>query len=580
MRPHPATVSCRNQESRNLDAGRDRTKAWPVLRTTVSLGDLPDAAHRTRPGLLELNDTVFGPALHSHFAKTETRRANKRDESEAIDPTAALRAAHTVLECDAVLSAHPVDWTALVAAHESEPFAQAQRRALIAQKDCPDRLTAALLTPWDPHVANRLVARQAKPPQWAWWPALQRMGEARPSLWRRVLTEQNLPAVLRSAPRIDLLVLAVNGYDHTHTWQVRAFWDAVGGALRARLGNDPDTWLAVARLFPEHHGSLEDLIGRLDDATTTTGRYPPDLRVLTEAPTETLVDIIAGFTDEALVRAADRSLSGVDKRQSHFPAILERLRRADVPNREVFARWAHGYDSIPVSVWLHGLNERLDADLLRRSHTDVELRRLLAGRRHPQPLISGLVTRLRECPDPIEVQALLDGACRDSETPWSDLVDAHKDTPLTPAVLCVLAARPGFPDILANALPPETLNRLAGQGPASARAALEHAGHSSVAHPHRLSFDLYHRIQSIRGKAVLTDDEVVTTVRPASAVLSFGENLPPGTQPRNSWGTLCASLLEQAVSEAGPGFWCELARQLPDFKGTLPELLSSISARP
>ncbi|MEV2278803.1 hypothetical protein AB0I72_24775 [Nocardiopsis sp. NPDC049922] len=516
---------------------------------------------------------VDAPALNRAMAFIVESEAHYRGERPGIptDPTAALRAARTVLDGDASLAAAPVDWPAVADAHEREPFGRIHRRSLIARRDCPDDVTAALLTPWDPAVANRLVARQAELPEWTWWPSLRRLGETRPSLVRHVLTERNLPAVLRAATRIDLLVNVVNGYDHNHIRYGIAFWDAVGAMLRSRLGSDRRAWLAAARRLPEHPGSLEGLCARSSGAVENSGRRLPDLRILAQAPPEVLAATVARLDDEDLEHAMEESLRDVDSRQELRAPILARLRRGGVPDRAPIARWVR-YARSGVhedQAWLYGADDENDQRLSEWARTNTELCRLIAAR-FPRALTADLVTELRECSGPIEAQAVLDSACGDDTTPWSELVRAHTAEPLSEPVLCVLAARPGFPDVLAHALPARRLMLLARRGATAARVALTRPDCVYLA---TRDFRWSGLVDRIRFAGVLTDESVLRAFRPAREALDHGCRRPGNTPENNAWRAVCAKHLEQAAARTGPGFWHGLAERLPDFEGSLPELL-------
>ncbi|SFY19754.1 hypothetical protein OH786_33125 [Streptomyces atratus] len=156
--------------SATSQAAADRRAADFHRLLTWAISLLPDDARP--PASAELNDTVLAARARRSDARTRSfedraaarARPARTPSAGPEEAIAALRAARTVLDADAVLTAGPVDWSALAAAHRREPFARTQRRGLIARTDCPDDVTAALLTPWDPGVANRLVARQHQLP--------------------------------------------------------------------------------------------------------------------------------------------------------------------------------------------------------------------------------------------------------------------------------------------------------------------------------------------------------------------------------------------------------------------------------
>ncbi|GAA0701206.1 hypothetical protein GCM10010193_65030 [Kitasatospora atroaurantiaca] len=254
--------------------------------------------------------------------------------------------------------------------------------------------------------------------------------------------------------------------------------------------------------------------------------------------------------------------------------ILDRLQQAGVPPRELFAGWAFQtfLRTGAVRAWLYGLHERLDRDTDHSAHHDVGLRRLLARHRPPRPALADPVAALRRCLGPVEAQAVLDAAYGDTAAPpWPELVRAHAAEPLPGPVLCALAARPGFPDALAGALPPDQLFWLSAQSPAAARTAL-----ASIADPAvpRIVID------RVRTAKVLDDRTVLTAIRPAHEALGHGRGLPGSSPARDAWADLCADLAEEAAVGAAPGFWRRLAELLPEFDGTLPELLAAAGPGP
>ncbi|MFJ1708451.1 hypothetical protein [Kitasatospora sp. NPDC088346] len=525
----------------------------------------PDVRYRA---FAELGDLLAAAA----DAHPRTHRPRRTDPAAgAEDRIAALRAAGTVLSCDAILAAVPPDWPALAAAHGGEPFGRAQRRALIARDDCPEDITDALLTPWDPRVAGRLVVRRGEPPARAWWPGLSRIGELRPALLREVLTERNAAGIVSAATRLDLLIRAYDGYDHNHQRQLLWFWEAVGTALRASLGDDREAWLTVARRLSGHRGSLRGLLRGLGRPAAGSASDTFDLRVLALAPPEVLADLVARFDDSALAAAAEPVLR--QRARSHLlHLVLDRLQQAGVPPREPFARWAYSTHARTPTVcaWLYGLHGGLDDATDDSAHHHEGLRRLLARRTPARPLATDPITALRRCGGPVEAQAVLDAAYGErAAPPWPELVDAHDAEPLPGPVLCVLAARPGFPDALAAALPPTHLFRLSAGSPAAARTALANLGSPAV--PGIV-------IGQVRSAGVLDDRAVLAAIRPAREALSHGRALASGTASRDRWAGLCADLAHDAAAGAAPGFWRRLAELLPTFDGSLPEVLAA--ARP
>ncbi|MFF2045131.1 hypothetical protein ACFVVX_32425 [Kitasatospora sp. NPDC058170] len=552
-----------------------RHRAAQAVRIVAWLASLmpPDLRDRA---LLELGDAALDttvdqlpwPGRSRHRARPADGRPG--DPGHRIDE---LRAARTVLECDALLAAAPAPWPALAAAHRRQPFEPAQRRALIARRDCPDEFTAALLTPWDPRVANRLVARQQELPDWSWRPGLLRIGELRPALLRHVLTGENAADVLSATPRLDLLVRIVDGTDRNHNAQVRVFWTALGTALRAELGPDRQAWLTAATRLPGHRGSLRGLLRGLGRPTAQVldGDALPDLRVLAQAPAEILGDILARLTDAELNRMAERPLRRLWTAPCLTELVLGRLHGAGVPPRAPFADWARGtyLRTTTTLAWLYGLDEGLDRSTDREAHYDLGLRRLLALRRPPRRPAADPVAELRRCDGPVEAQAVLDGTYGPAgPPPWPELLRAHATAPLPESVLCVLADRTGFPDALAGALPFERLSRLAAHAPATARAVLAQLAETSTSS---------YLIDRIRRVGVLDDRAVLAAARPAQEALRYVHSLPVETASRDAWTAVCAESVARAAAGAGPGFWSALAERLPGFDGPLPRLLEAVT---
>ncbi|MFF9505080.1 hypothetical protein [Streptomyces sp. NPDC014656] len=253
---------------------------------------------------------------------------NKGDALPSAELVVALHGALTVLDCDALLDAGPVDWKAMTLAHPREPFGSVASRGLIARRDCPDVLTLALLMPWRPEVADRLAARQkARPakrrpvsmppghrrhcpplpsppyelPECVRALLLPRLSKLRTPLLRLLLTTDGAAEVVRTTRRLDRLLAAVDHGDRSHTGKVLAFWESVGAELRAALRSDRTAWKAASERLPWHKGSLRELIDGLGEPTRSR-RRPPDLRVLVQAPPELLTTVVADLDDEVLAR--------------------------------------------------------------------------------------------------------------------------------------------------------------------------------------------------------------------------------------------------------------------------------------
>ncbi|MFE3559431.1 hypothetical protein ACFXKW_31935 [Streptomyces sp. NPDC059193] len=529
------------------------------------------------------------------------------DETHALparELIAALRAASTVLECDALLDAGPVDWDAMAAAHAQEPFASAPSRALIARRNCPDAVTFALLTPWRPEVVDRLAARQKSRPfkrrrrGHRWDPAppspppyelsdpirdllLPHLSWLRTPLLRLLLTADGTREVVCATTRLDRLLAAVDHGDRSHTEKLQAFWDAVGAELRTALGEDRNAWETAAERLPWHKGTLRELLDGLDKPTASR-RRPLDMRVLIQAPPTVLASVVADLDDESLERAVHPCTRGVRMGHLLVAVALSRLEAAGVPPRRLFARWAR--ESLfpwnretAAAGWLYGLDEKLDEWLVELARTHAGLRRQLAAGQPQQPPAEDLVAALYANPGPVQAQLLLDGRSAD-DTPWALLVEAHTAEPLPDSVLWVLASRPGFPAALtpmpSGARLGGDLSVLAIQGPESARMALTLLWERELflePTPYSTSMRTIHAIRSAR---LLDDHTILTTARPASSILLYGRDLPPDAPGRHSWNQLCAEYLTAAAHRFGPGFWHLLSSRLPTFEGTLPELLA------
>lgn len=330
-----------------------------------------------------------------------------------------LRSAATVLDGDAVLSTmRQSDWTVLAAEHRQEPFGRVQRRALIARPDCPDALTNALLTPWDSFVAGRLVARRQPVPRWTWQAALARIGEMRPSFLRHVLSDETAEEMILTTPRLDLLVRAVDGYDHNHHKEAQAFWACAGGLLRRHLGADRSVWPAAAAALPSHPGTFANLLRRVEKTPIPVPAEQADLRILAQAPDAVLADAVADLSDPLLTHMERRDLHPRRTREHLISMVLDRFVSAGIPPRGLFARWAYTTRSTPATrSWAQGLDPLLDEANKRSAAYDVTLRRLLAAGSPPPGAVSDLVGALRACADPIESEALLTSVLGENGSP-------------------------------------------------------------------------------------------------------------------------------------------------------------------
>ncbi|MBA8950044.1 hypothetical protein ACFQU9_38250 [Actinomadura namibiensis] len=487
-----------------------------------------------------------------------------------------LRAVPSVLDGDALLDASgPPDWAGLAAEHRRAPFGRVQRRVLVARTDCPEAFVTELLTPWDSGVANRLVVRRAPAPRWAIRAAAERIGEMRPSFLRAELSQRNVEEMILGTPHLNLLVRAVDGYDHNHRPQVRAFWECAGVLLWSRLGTDRSAWLAASASLPGHPWTFDHLV-RVARRRPAVPADRADLRVLAQAPDAVLTGAVAGLPDRTLGAMADPARS-LRARDALTAMIVDRLAESGVPPRELFARWVYGSQCEPATrVWAHGLYSSLDSSNRSAAVYNVPLRRLLAAR-FPARRPTDLIAALRSCPDAIRAEALLTAACGEQGPPdWRALVRAQRRRSLPDHVLGALAGRPGFPAALARALPSRGSTGLhelvATQSPEAARAA--------VTALHRI----YHAegvLNRIHTTGLLPDEEILTTGRPARVVLVFAYTLTHRTTPaENRFLGGLVRLVEEAAREAPPGFWTALLDLLPDFGGTLPELLAAARERP
>ncbi|MFJ1757410.1 tetratricopeptide repeat protein [Kitasatospora sp. NPDC088134] len=527
------------------------------------------------------------------------------------DTVAALRATRTVLEGDALLSGTPTDWSALAAAHRQEPFDHEQMRALVGRPDCPDDFSAVLLTPWDDVLGNRVSARRTRLSEPVRRILLASSDRLRRPLLRLLVTVDDAADTVRRARRLDLLVRAVDGFDHHHLHESAAFWDAVGAALRELLGEDRAAWERAALLLPEFPGTLRQLAvvaGRppTPPAAAPTGRpgrtappgpeseapaggpavaHAPDLRVLAHAPAAVLVAVLAEHDDAPLARMAEpctrRDRGRVREGNELLVPLLERIRLAGVPPRPLFAAWAAGsLFALPgaprVCAWLYGMNPSLDRSIDRRSSVSATWRQEIAAGRPPRPAADDLVAALRGAAGPVEAQLVLEGTCGTDRTPWPELVEAHGAEPLPEHVVSVLLGRPGFRAELASKLPARRLQELAGQNADIDRAMLgllpEPTPPGNLVHDNpRFTHGVLHRVRSA---GHLDDATVLRSVRPASAALGHGRALWPRDPLCEPWRAACTRLFLDAAAEHGPGLWHLLAARLPTCTGSLPRLLT------
>jgi hypothetical protein len=518
-----------------------RRRARELVWWTVEL--LPAGLRAAALG--ELGAAGEGPPVVSHVEPVG-------------DTLARLRGADTVLRADAVLPSCP-DWTGLIAAHDAEPFGRVQRRALIARRDCPDSFVHALLEPWDSLVAGRLTGRRVVPDELLHAVA-ERIGEIRPSLVRLMLSERSAAEFIRAVPHLALLFDAVDGYDHNHGRQHRAFWVALGELLSEHCGIDTRRWLAAAGNAAIWPGTFANLVRRLDAPDIRTD--DPDPRVLAHAPDAVLATIIAALPDPDVGGHWFRRSRDARPLKS---MLLERLVAAGVPARPVFALWVYGsHPSSAVRVWAHGHHEHLDTVNSGSAQYDVGLRTGLADRYPYQGTVTDLVAELRACTTAVQAEAVL---ATQAAVPWTVLVDAHRAEPLPSVAACALASRMEFPAALVDALPERLLELLAHQNPVTARAAL-----ADRSIRHRVGL-----INKIRAHGTLADAELTATIRPARDlidVLCYAAYHQRADLLLDQY----TAMIREAAESAPPGFWPTLVRLLATDDCTLPESLANAAA--
>lgn len=317
------------------------------------------------------------------------------------DVVARLRAAVTVTACDAVLPDTP-DWDLLADEHRREPFGRAQRRALVARRDCPDDLLRDLLTPWDSLVAGRLRMVRRPVPGWMRPVLLGRIGEVHAELVRRLVTLDTVEDVIAGVSRLDLLVRAMEGSSGTgRTW---LFWQAAGHVLWRHAKADIGAWLAAAARFPTYPGTLAALLRRVRRDPAPPPVQAVDLRLLAHAPDQPLAEMIDALPDDVLEQMGERDLTGSWRRTYARDEVLDRFAMAGVVARVVFARWMVRCEA-RTRAWAYGLDDRQDEKTRYLARRDAELRRLIAA-----PLflpVRDPVAALRAARDPFESEAVL-----------------------------------------------------------------------------------------------------------------------------------------------------------------------------
>lgn len=489
-----------------------------------------------------------------------------RAESWTGDVAARLRAAATVTACEAVLTATP-DWDLLADEHRREPFGRAQRRALVARQDCPDTLLRDLLTPWDSLVAGRLRLAHRPVPDWMRPVLLSHIGDVHAELVRRLVTLDTVEDVIAGVARLDLLVRAMDGSGGTgRTW---LFWQAAGHLLWRHSNADIGAWLAAAARFPAHPGTLASLLRRVRRDPVPPPVQAVDLRLLAHAPDQPLAELIDALPDDVLAQMGERDLTGSWHRTYARDEVLDRFAMAGVAARAVFARWMFRCEP-RTRAWAYGLDPDQDERTRHLSRQDAGLRRLIAA---PVPLpVRDPVAALRAARDPFESEAVLVALTGDGDAlPWPELVAAHRERPWPDHVLCVLTDRKDLPGPLAGALADDLLERAAATSPAAARLVLPALG---------LQRDPSGTLRRIHRGEVLGDEEILSECRPAGRLIRYLTWYSCElTGRRARLRELVVREVETAARAAPAGFWTVLLRLLDGFEGTLPELLTTTTAR-
>ncbi len=472
-----------------------------------------------------------------------------------------LRAADTVARCDAALTGpFRLDWPGLAAAHDRRPYGRPQRRALVARPDCPDDFTLDLTTPWDPLVAARLSARRREVPGPIRRALAARIGEVRPALVRAALAdapngEETAAELITAVPHLELLVRAVDGFDHNHVRHAITFWTALAELLRPQCGDDPRAWHAASANAANWPGTFASLLRQVvKPRALPTGT--PDPRLLTHAPGPVLAEIVGAVDDWS-------GTPGTRGRQGGL--FLEKLVAAGVAPRPVFAEMTYAaYPSVAVRVWAAGLLPRLDELNRLSAMHEPELRRALAALRPHRTPVTDLVAELRGCPGAIEAEAVLAAVVGDlGDVPWAELERAHQEEPLSEAVLCALADRPGFPPTLVTGLSARRLPSLARSNAHIARATLVGPGS-----PH----EKRHWIALVRAARTLADDELLATARPAQDTLQYLRDTHRCT-PDDLLVDRYATIVRHT---ARAGFWIAFHDAITRHDGPLTDLIGDL----
>ncbi|HEX4816255.1 MAG TPA: hypothetical protein VFV66_26230 [Nonomuraea sp.] len=493
------------------------------------------------------------------------------EPSTAEPPTgevvARLRAATTVLACDAILKeTRQPDWDLLTAEHRREPFGRVQRRALIARRDCPGELTRDLLTPWDSLVAGRLRLASRSVPKPVREMMLTRVGDVHREAVHTLVREDTVEETILAAPRLDLLVRAAQGWT-AMGWEW-LFWQAAGRLLQARLDAGGRAWRVAAARFAGHRGTFAGLLRRARRGPDAPPVEGTDLRLLAQVPDRLLVELVSGLPDDALERMWQRDLLEGSRRGDVRMRVMDRFAAAGVPPRALFAAWltqcAH-----ETRAWAYGYDEGADRTTAYLALTEAGLRRRIAARFPVPGPVTDLVGALRAARDPFESEAVLSAATRDGQAPpWTELVAAHQEQPWPEHVLCVVADRPDLPRPLARALPEKLLDRVLDQSPEAARAALpaldRFLGTRDAA------------VRRIHHADVLTEEEILAAARPAKSLIRYlNDSADTLTGRRVRLRELFLCEVETAARSTPPGFWSALVHVLDDVEGTLADLLAT-----
>ncbi|MEV6601550.1 hypothetical protein AB0M36_32555 [Actinoplanes sp. NPDC051346] len=412
--------------------------------------------------------------------------------------------------------------------------------------------------------------------------ALSRVGQVRRAYLREAL-EQGFPAeeMLTATSRIDLLVAAVGDDSFGHRRTAALVWPTLGRLLRGPLGRRPTAWLATAALLPRHPGTLRGVLRRT--AGPDAPRPPAeavDLRVLTLAPDRVLAAVLDAWSDDDL-----HQIGAAQDRSGRRAELVERGLRGGARPRREYVTWVRAVPGAASAETLVGLSgvlagTLLEQDVAIRALRDVALRRRFAALLPPPDPSVDLIAALRGCAGAVEAEAVLVAALPDGAAPsWPPLVAAHADDPLPTHSVAALADRPGFPEALLDGLPYRPLAHAGNAGRPFALAALRRDDWTMPPMLWRAA------LTSLLCAGTLSVDEVLAAARPAVAVLEWALAAPPVGPPWHDPAAARKDLVRVALAEkvtalfaalpaVPPRNWPAIARLLPDFAGTVPDLLA------